>query len=238
MSGMQINPDISKRVVIRQETLHWTDAPSPGIRHRMLERGASDASRTTAIVEFAPGSSLRSDCEYGEEIVVLDGVISDESESYRKGDYLKNPPGSSHVYESASGCLLFVKSQHLETGEDRRIVVQTSSRPWYQGLVDGLSVMPLSEFGARHTALVRWAHGTRFNAHRHFGGEEIYVLEGVFADEFGKYPAGTWMRSPHLSAHCPYSMEGCTILVKTGHLLPMDREIELYQSSGGTGLIG
>ena len=91
--------------------------------------------------------------------------------------------------------------------------------PWYRGLVDGLSVMPLAEFGTQHTALVRWAPGTRFNPHRHYGGEEIYVLEGVFEDEFGRYPAGTWLRSPHLSAHCPFSIEGCTILVKVGHLL-------------------
>jgi len=79
-------------------------------------------------------------------------------------------------------------------------------------------VMPLSEFGATHTALVRWAPGTRFNPHRHYGGEEIYVLEGVFEDEFGRYPAGTWLRSPHLSAHQPFSREGCIILVKVGHL--------------------
>lgn len=222
---MEINSDISQRVVIQQAALPWIDSPSAGVQHRVLERGADDAARATMVIKFAPGSSLHGACEFGEEIVVLDGVLTDELGSYKKGDYLKNPPGSSHAYESAEGCTLFVKRQHLEIEEDQRILVQTESRPWYQGLVDGLSVMPLSEFATRHTALVRWAQGTKFNAHRHFGGEEIYVLDGVFADEFGKYPAGTWMRSPHLSAHCPYSMEGCTILVKTGHLLPMQREV-------------
>ena len=222
---MEINSDIFERVVIRQDSLPWTDTPLAGIQQRVLERGADEAARTTLLIKYAPGSSLQGGCGFGEEIVVLDGVLGDESGSYGKGDYLKNPPGSSHLYETATGCTLLVKRQPLEIEEDQRIVVKTSSRPWYQGLVDGLSVMPLSEFGTRHTALVRWAPGTRFNAHRHFGGEEIYVLDGVFADEFGKYPEGTWMRSPHLSAHCPYSMEGCTILVKTGHLLPMQREV-------------
>lgn len=97
-------------------------------------------------------------------------------------------------------------------------MVDTRNGPWFPGLVPGLSVMPLSEFDTQHTALVRWAPGTRFNSHRHYGGEEIYVLEGVFEDEFGSYPTGTWMRSPHLSAHRPFSNTGCTILVKTGHL--------------------
>lgn len=222
---MEINSDISQRVVIQQNIVPWLVTPWAGVQYRMLEGGADDAARATMIIKYAPGSSLHSACEYGEEIVVLDGVLSDEFGSYSKGDYIKSPPGSAHAYESAAGCMLFVKQQHLEIEEDQRILVKTASCPWYQGLVDGLSVMPLSEFGTRHTALVRWAQGTRFNAHRHFGGEEIYVLEGVFADEFGKYPEGTWMRSPHLSAHCPYSMEGCTILVKTGHLLPMQREV-------------
>jgi anti-sigma factor ChrR (cupin superfamily) len=66
-------------------------------------------------------------------------------------------------------------------------VVNTRQSPWYRGMVEGLTVMPLSEFGTHHTALVRWAPGTYFNPHRHFGGEEIYVVEGVFSDEHGRY---------------------------------------------------
>ena len=50
-------------------------------------------------------------------------------------------------------------------------------------------------------------------------GEEILVLEGVFSDETGHYPAGSWIRSPHMSLHKPFSQEGCIIFVKTGHLL-------------------
>lgn len=217
---MKINSDISKRVVIQQSTLPWIATPWAGVQIRTLEGGGDAAARATAIVKYAPGSRI-GNCTHdlGEEIVVLDGVLTDEFGSYGKGTYIKNPPGSSHVCESASGCMVFVKRHHLEMDDDQRIVVDTATMPWYQGMVDGLSVMPLSEFGTRHTALVRWAPGTRFNPHRHFGGEEIYVLEGVFEDEFGRYPAGAWLRSPHLSAHCPFSIEGCTIFVKTGHLL-------------------
>jgi len=58
-----------------------------------------------------------------------------------------------------------------------------------------------------------------FHSHRHPGGEEILVLEGVFRDEFGAYPKGTWIRSPHMSRHTPFTAkEGATILVKVGHL--------------------
>ncbi|MSP36569.1 MAG: hypothetical protein EXR25_12635 [Limnohabitans sp.] len=67
--------------------------------------------------------------------------------------------------------------------------------------------------------MVRWAPGTYFNPHRYFGCEEIFVLDGVFEDEHGSYSKGAWLRSPHMSPHKPFSVEGCTILVKTGHLL-------------------
>ena len=98
-------------------------------------------------------------------------------------------------------------------------VIDTRSAQWHPGMVPGLLVLPLSESGTSHTALVRWAPGTYFNPHRHVGGEEIFVIEGVFEDEHGRYPQGSWLRSPHMSAHKPFSVEGCTILVKTGHLM-------------------
>jgi anti-sigma factor ChrR (cupin superfamily) len=217
---MNIISDISQRVVIEQSALPWIASSWSGVQHRALEGGADETARATAIVKLSPGAKIFS-CtrDLGEEILVLDGVLTDEFGSYGKGSYVKNRRGSSHACESASGCLLFVKRHHLEPEDDSRIVVDSASMPWYQGLVDGLTVMPLSEFGTRHTALVRWAPGTRFNPHRHYGGEEIFVLDGVFEDEYGRYPAGSWIRSPHMSAHCPYSIEGCTIFVKTGHLL-------------------
>ena len=85
-------------------------------------------------------------------------------------------------------------------------------------MVEGLSVLPLHQHKHENVALVRWAPNTQFNPHRHWGGEEIFVLEGTFQDEHGDYPAGSWLRSPHLSTHAPWSDEGCLIYVKTGHL--------------------
>jgi anti-sigma factor ChrR (cupin superfamily) len=170
-------------------------------------------------VRYDAGSRFDSHThELGEEILVLEGTLSDEFGNYVPGTYLKNPPGSSHSPFSEDGCILFVKLRHLAPEDVERVVVQTRQSTWFQGMVDGLTVMPLSEIGASHTAMVRWAPGTYFNPHRHYGGEEIFVVDGVFSDEHGNYPKGTWIRSPHLSQHKPFSVEGCQILVKTGHL--------------------
>jgi len=217
---MQLHAQLSERAVVQHTSLPWVDAPVAGIQRRLLERDGEEVARATTVVKYAAGSSFPTHAHgLGEEIFVLDGELSDEHGRYGPGTYIKNPPGSSHAPASANGCTLFVKLRHLLPHDSERVVVDTRQAAWYPGMVPGLSVMPLSEFETEHTALVRWAPGTRFNPHRHFGGEEILVIDGVFEDEHGRYPAGTWLRSPHLSQHQPFSTEGCTILVKTGHLL-------------------
>lgn len=217
---MQLNANLAQRAVVHHPSLPWVPAPASGIHRRLIERDGAEVARATSVVRYDAGAQFPNHShDLGEEIFVLEGTLSDEHGHYGPGTYLKNPPGTSHAPGSADGCTLFVKLRHLAPHDSEQVVVDTSLAPWYPGLVTGLTVMPLSAFETDHTALVRWAPGTRFNPHRHHGGEEILVLDGVFEDEHGRYPAGTWLRSPHLSQHQPFSVEGCTILVKTGHLL-------------------
>ena len=69
------------------------------------------------------------------------------------------------------------------------------------------------------TSIVRYEPNATFPAHDHPAGEEILVLEGLFCDEHGEYPAGSWIRSPDQSRHTPYTREeGALIYVKVGHL--------------------
>jgi anti-sigma factor ChrR (cupin superfamily) len=217
---MKINADTAFRVTLNTADLPWVASPMPGVQRKMLERDGAEVARATSIVQYEPGSSFSSHRhDLGEEFLVLDGVFEDENGQYPAGTYVKNPPGSMHTPFTNQGCTLFVKLRYMAADDKEHCVIDTRSAPWHPGLVPGLSVLPLSESGTSHTALVRWAPGTYFNPHRHFGGEEIFVIEGVFEDEHGRYPQGSWLRSPHMSAHKPFSVEGCTILVKTGHLL-------------------
>jgi anti-sigma factor ChrR (cupin superfamily) len=55
-------------------------------------------------------------------------------------------------------------------------------------------------------------------AARHEGGQEVFVIEGTWEDEHGRYPAGTWVRNPPGFAQAGRSPEGCLLYVKTGHL--------------------
>lgn len=217
---MKFNDDISLRAVLHSSALPWVDSGRPGMQSKLLEDRADEASRLTAIVRHGANTPPETHIQpLGQEILVLDGVYEDDTGSYGAGTYIKNLPGSSHATGSKSGCTLFVKNNYLALDDNQRTIIDTRNADWFEGLVTGLTVLPLAEFGTRHAALVRWAPKTKFNPHRHYGGEEILVLEGVFEDEFGRYPAGTWMRSPHMSAHHPFSVDGCLILVMTGHLL-------------------
>ncbi len=170
---------------------------------------------------FEPGAQRApSDDPRGCEIFVLAGAYIDAAGRHLAGTYLRNPPGFGTAASSDEGCLLFVRRSEFAETDVERIVVETAASAWRPGLVAGLAVLPLHAHGTEHVALVDWQPGTYFQPHVHFGGEEILVLAGEFADEHGRYPANTWMCSPHLSRHTPFSEKGCRILVKTGHLAP------------------
>ncbi|WP_233546133.1 cupin domain-containing protein [Salinibius halmophilus] len=77
------------------------------------------------------------------------------------------------------------------------------------------------ELTKRATSLVAYQANSRFNAHTHPLGEEFLVLAGVFSDEYGDYPAGTYVRNPPASSHSPFTKQGCLILVKLQQM-PVD----------------
>jgi anti-sigma factor ChrR (cupin superfamily) len=215
----RVRADFGERVVVRPGDDSWRPSPIPGVERILLDRIGAEVARATSIVRYAPGSRFPTHAHGGgEEFLVLEGIFSDELGDYPAGTYVRNPPRSSHSPHTTEGCTIFVKLRQFDPADDARTVTDSRSANFRPGLVAGLSVLPLHEFGTEHIALVRWEPGTRFSSHRHWGGEEIFVIAGAFEDEHGSYPTGTWIRSPHLSHHAPFSKEGCLIYVKTGHL--------------------
>jgi len=106
-----------------------------------------------------------------------------------------------------------------------RAVVDTPSLPWVPSPLAGVERKMLERDGgevARATSVVRYAAGSAFDAHEHGGGEEFFVLEGVFSDELGGYPADTYVRNPPGSRHRPFSRAGCVLLVKLRQMAPDD----------------
>jgi anti-sigma factor ChrR (cupin superfamily) len=109
---------------------------------------------------------------------------------------------------------------------DRRVVVHGDRVNWIPSPMPGVDRRPLDRIGdevARATTIVRYAPNSQFSPHVHDGGEEFLVLEGVFEDEHGAFPVGSYIRNPPTSQHKPGSAPGCVIFVKLWQFDPSDR---------------
>ena len=108
----------------------------------------------------------------------------------------------------------------------QRVLVHSDELEWLASPVKGVERRMLDRIGdevARATTIVRYAAKSQFSAHTHSGGEEFIVLDGVFQDEHGDFPAGSYIRNPPTSSHTPGSDEGCTIFVKLWQFDANDR---------------
>ena len=117
----------------------------------------------------------------------------------------------------------------------RRVAVHAARLPWVPSPMAGVERRMLDRIGdevARATSIVRYAAGSRFSPHTHGGGEEFLVLDGVFQDEHGDYPARSYVRNPPTSRHTPGSSTGCILFVKLWQFDPADRK-EVRLDSGG-----
>lgn len=99
----------------------------------------------------------------------------------------------------------------------KRVLMHSDEIPWSASPMRGVYRRMLDRVGdevARATTIVRYAPGSQFSPHVHTGGEEFIVLEGVFSDEHGDFPVGSYIRNPPTSSHTPGSDPGCIIFVK------------------------
>ncbi|WP_448106522.1 cupin domain-containing protein [Pseudomonas azerbaijanoccidentalis] len=109
----------------------------------------------------------------------------------------------------------------------RRAVVCPEDYRWLPSPRAGVERVLLDRIGAeqgRATSLVRYAPGSRFPCHRHPGGEEILVLDGVFSDGTRDFPAGSYIRNPPGSMHQPWSVHGALLFVKLGQMTSAEVE--------------
>jgi len=98
-----------------------------------------------------------------------------------------------------------------------RAMAHSQQMEWVPSPMQGVARRMLDRIGnevARATSIVKYDPGSAFSPHTHDGGEEFIVLEGIFQDEHGDYPAGSYVRNPIGTSHTPRSDDGCTIFVK------------------------
>jgi len=210
---MELNADHSERVVVDASPTLQGQGPV------LLEQQRQGNHARISVVVHPAGEVWAHAGEQLLELLVVQGTLFIGDKPFGPLSYLRLLPGHAVELRTQLGCVLYENQRDEKEVDGDSFALAGDQLQWHQGMVPGLKVTSLHQGLTKHTALVRWAPETRFNPHTHVGGEEILVLEGVFRDEHGAYPVGTWIRSPHLSHHRPFTeSEGATILVKVGHL--------------------
>lgn len=204
-----MNSDYDLRVLIQTKELPWEPTKQEGVYKKLL---SSKENAETSIIKLTENALLNPVSTHSStEVFILEGTYINEFGEYSQGTYLRLPREDESLVRTTSGCVFFRKTNDFD--DDQSAIVHTPTSQWLNGH-GNLQVLPLHD----QTALVKWPLNERFIPHKHWGGEEILVLKGVFMDEHGHYPEGSWIRSPHLSTHFPYVAEETVIWVKTGHL--------------------
>ena len=204
-----MNSDYDKKALINTDDESWVKTDFEGISKKIL---ALKDNEETSLIKLEKNSILNNTSQINSvEILVLEGTYSNEFGDFPEGTYLRFEKEDEVLVKAKENCVIFRKTNHFSNSQNININTKTTSWLLGQG---NLEVMPLAE----QTALVKWPKNERFLPHKHWGGEEIFVLNGIFMDEYGEYPKNTWIRSPHLSEHYPFVNEETIIFVKTGHI--------------------
>jgi anti-sigma factor ChrR (cupin superfamily) len=219
-----INGDISIRAQADTAQMEWTPSPSGSVwRKRVHLVGEPEAGQVTSVVRYDANSSFPPhDHPGGEEILVLEGIFSDEHGDWPAGTALLNPEGFRHAPFSREGCVIFVKLRQYAGTERAHVVIDTHALAWNPTSTPGLDRKLLYEqAGFRDTmCLERWAPGSSPLIGEAAEGVEIFVIEGEFADDEGSHGAGVWLRIPAGAKPAPQvrSPRGCTVYVKRAGL--------------------
>jgi anti-sigma factor ChrR (cupin superfamily) len=218
-AAQAINGDLAVRVAVDTAAMNWSPSPSGTVwRKRVHLVGPVESGQVTSVVRYEPRSTFHThDHPDGEEILVLDGVFSDEHGDWPAGTYLLNPEGFRHAPFSREGCVLFVKLRQFPGRTREHVVLRTESMPWKPARA-GVTVRRLySQAGfADSVRLERWTAGAELGRVGYPCGAEIFVLDGSFADLDGTFARGAWLRLPAGASHSPSTDGGCVLYIKEG----------------------
>ncbi len=216
-----VNAEPCRPVAVDTASMPWEGSPSATVWRKPLYREGGESGPVTSLVRFAPGGTFRRHCHpQGEEMLVLEGVFSDEHGDYPAGSYLLNPDGSCHTPASEPGCTLLVRLRQYP-GARARVAVDIATLPWQAGGPGRREKALYRDAGhPERVSLERWEAGIRARSGEENGIEEIFVLEGTLEDGTGRHGPGSWLRFPPGHQTTLGSAGGCTLYRRTGGALP------------------
>ena len=217
-----INGDLDRAVAVDSAGMQWSPSPSGTVwRKRLHLVGPPESGQVTSVVRYQAESSFPAhEHPDGEEILVLEGVFSDDAGDWPAGTYLLNPEGFRHAPGSVPGCLLFVKLRQYPGLDRRHVTLSTRDQPWEPAETPGIDRKTLySQPGYSDTTrLERWAPRLDLPRMTFPGGAELFVLEGSFEADGNEYGTHWWLRLPVGATLDPTTTAGCMLYIKEGGL--------------------
>jgi quercetin dioxygenase-like cupin family protein len=192
---MRLNDDLNIRTAIHAARMEWTPSPAKGVDRRMLYRVGDEVARATSLVRFAPHSRFPLHPHGGgEEILVLEGVFSDETGDYGAGSYLRNPPGTAHAPSSEPGCVLFVKLWQFNADDNASVIRRPDETALAPEAGRTASVI-LFESPSERVQIQSWPpHADIAPPNRE--GLELLVVSGSFKQGGETFSPLSWLRLP------------------------------------------
>lgn len=213
-----LNMDFSQTVVIDTNQQDWVASPMAGVWRKPLAREEAERGHATSVVRYEAGARFSAhDHPKGEEILVLNGVFSDESGDYPAGTYFRNPEGFRHAPFSAEGCEILVKLHQFQADDSEHVCIDILSAQWLES-GDGMSCLPLHQWHDERVELLRTDAAQTLSFDSATRGLEIFVIEGVIEFQGNACGAGCWLRLPS-GAGEPFQVRPQSLIwVKQNHL--------------------
>lgn len=217
--SQKINSDLLVRAAVLPTTLTWHRTNYTGIWFGCFESDCEVQDHpVTMLTQFDPGGFFDLHGHPGgEEILVLQGNFADETGVYPPGSYMLNPEGFIHHPYSENGCVTFVKLRQHGGKTRQQVKTNIYDLSWQKGVIPEIEVKPLyQQMGFPEKVWIeRWQPGTALSNVVESEVKEIFVIEGIWSDEWGDYPIGSWLRYPPDLPYSPSSTTGCMVYVKT-----------------------
>ncbi len=235
-----LNHDMSIPCVVKADEVDWLASPSKTVlRKRFHLVGGPESGQVTSLVEYQPGASFhRHEHPQGEEILVLEGVFSDDAGDWPAGSWLLNPEGFAHAPYSRDGCLLFVKlrqypgTEHMTLFWPQLVTRLRSAGPDQRALTDrseNVAVRVLLNHSGESISIISLGilAGTQLNTQAappegslcqtYEGGVEGFVLEGIAEMNGEILTRHDWFRLPP-GATLNLTSKECTLYLKENNV--------------------
>ncbi|BBB25821.1 cupin domain-containing protein [Amphritea japonica] len=194
-----LNMNFTQSVSIDTHSLKWVASPMPGVVRKPLAREEAEQGHATSIVCYEPGASFSSHGHpKGEEILVLEGVFSDQTGDYQAGTYFRNPEGFSHAPFSKEGCTILVKLHQFQADDSAHLAIQTNNAKWHR-VNDSLEYLGLHHHKDEQVFMMRSGAELKVDLDEALKGLEIYVISGELLENGHRFSAGSWLRRPALN---------------------------------------